>query len=849
MRLNSISRTGLPIYAAAGLVALALWASIVTGLHTAKRQDLRRADIEGRNLARSLAEHEASSVRAIDLVLSHLREDWIENGGSFAGEVEAEQEHLKREHVSGILVTDAEGRVVYSSVRGLHDRNVSARPLFKAYKVLGLRGLQINAPMFDPVSGQWTISFTRPIYDGRGRFSGVLALFVPPPALERIYDDIDLGGGASITLVRADGRIIARAHDLANSERISLAGIAGLSPDSPPEGGYTRKALSDGVERLYRYQKVPDYPLTVYVGQALRTVLAPYRAQRDGYLAAGFLGTALLLAVALLLSSRQRDKQEAERVRTRLEAQLRQSEERFRLIAETIDEVVWSIDLTGEQGFYVSPAYERIWGRPRQPLQENPTSFADSLHPEDRERVMADVAAMRKTGQRFEREYRIVLPDGSLRWIWDRGFPVRAESGEILRYVGAAQDITERVQALAALEKERRDYHAIIDAAPVMITYKDKDDRHVRVNAAFAKTVGMPAEKIIGMRTSDVVRSEAAARLVRSFDLNVIRTGRPMLGELLKSAGYRGGKEVWLLISKVPFYDADGAIAGVVSFIEDIDDRVRAEEQIRRLNEDLERRVQERTAELSAANEALQAEVGERWHAEQAALRLAERLRDMARRLGEAQEIERRRLASELHDGVCSNLAAIGLNLALLQRQLPQGDAAGAQRRLSDLIAQVDEAKVNAKDISVDLRPLLLEGRNLLSALEEYARRFEGSTGIAVQVKGGSSRRRLPAEKKIALFRIAQEALTNCAKHAQAHAVAIELDNDPDHLLLSVTDDGVGIDLAGIDGKKQGLGLLSMQERAEAIGCSWRIESMPGKGTRISVSAGAAAGRSAGSAN
>jgi len=839
MRLDKMNRSEMSIFAAAGLVALVLWAAIATGLHAARREVLARANTEGRNLARSLAEHISSSVRAIDIVLVHLQADWVDGAAPFAAHVAREEEELKRENVFQVFVAAADGRIVYSNLPGMRDSSVADRPFFKAHKEFGQSELHISAPMFYPALNQRAIAFTRPMYDSRGRFAGVIGLSVRPPGLARIYNDIDLGGGSRITLVRADGRIIASAHGLAKSARISLAGIPGLGPDDPPAGGHRAKALSDGIERLYRYQKVPDYPLTVYAGQALSTILAPYRAERTGYLAAGFLATALLLAVALLLAARQRDRENAERTRTRLEAELRRSEEQFRLIAETIDEVVWSAELTGDPALYISPAYERIWGRPRRSLQENPRSFADSLHPEDRERVMAELKDARKTGKRFDREYRVLLPDGSLRWIWDRGFPVRAETGEIVRYVGAAQDITERVQALAVLEKERRDYHAIIDAAPVMITYKDKDDRHVRVNAAFAESVGLPAEKIIGMRTSDVVRSEAAARLVRNFDLDVIRTGKPMLGQVLKSSGYRGGKEVWLLISKVPFYDADGAIAGVVSFIEDIDDRVRAEEQIRRLNEDLERRVCERTAELSAANQALQDEVAERRRAEQAALNLADRLQNMARRLGEAQEIERRRLAAELHDGVCSNLAAIGLNLALLQRQLPHSTAAGWQRRLSDVIAQIDETKDSVKDISVDLRPLLLEERGLLSALEDYARRFEGSTGIAVQVKGGNLARRLPPEKKIALFRIAQEALTNCAKHARASAVAIELDldNDTEHLLLSVTDDGVGIDLAGANGKRTGLGLLSMQERAEAIGCRWRIESMPGKGTRVSVSA------------
>jgi signal transduction histidine kinase len=290
----------------------------------------------------------------------------------------------------------------------------------------------------------------------------------------------------------------------------------------------------------------------------------------------------------------------------------------------------------------------------------------------------------------------------------------------------------------------------------------------------------------------------------------------------------------------VPDRNAAGEVAGFFALREDITGRRRAEERIRKLNEDLERRVHERTLELSAANDALQAEVKERRLAETAALNLANRLQNMARRLGEAQEVERRRLAAELHDGVCSNLAAIGLNLVLLQKQLPHSDTASALRKLSGLVALIDEAKANAKDISVDLRPLLLEDRDLLSALEEYARKFEGSTGIAVDVKGQDSGRRLPAENKIALFRIAQEALTNCAKHAQARVVAIEFNTGTDHLLLSVADDGVGIDLAGISGKKPGLGLLSMQERAEAIGGKWQIESAPGRGTRVMVSVGVA---------
>ena len=831
MRPNTVSRTGLPIFAAAGLVVLGLWVAIATALHAAKHETVARVDTEERNLARSLAEHLASSVRAIDLVLSHLRKDWSESGGSFAADVASEQENLRREHVSQVLVADADGRIAYSSSPGFAGADVSDRPFFKVHKASGARGLYISAPMLDPGLGQWTIKFTRSMYDSHGRFAGVLGLFVPPPGLERIYNDIELGAGSIITLARADGQILARSRDLARMSGVSLAATPAFAPDAASGSCYRGSARIDGIERLYCYQKVPGYPLTVFVGRALDTVLAPYRVERASYVATGILATSLLLGVALLLAFRQRDQQEAERNRARLEAELRQSEERFRLIAETIDEVVWSADIKGPRRLYVSPAYERIWGRSCRSLQENPRSFADAIHPQDRERVLS-AYAFGKTGLPFDHEYRIVLPDGELRWIWDRGFPVRAETGEVIRYIGAARDITERKRAEAALRRNEAHLRELFDAFPIGVAHADKAQRVTFANRVYRERyrsyyTGLSVREFIGERI--YAQNEPYVRRVLA--------GEAVQFELTEVGD--DGQVSTRSLRYVPDRDAAGEVTGFFALREDITERRRAEEKIRRLNEDLERRVCERTAELSAANEALQAEVRERRLAEQAALDLAERLQNMTRRLGEAQEVERRRLAAELHDGVCSNLAAIGLNLALLQRQLPHGDPASTQRRLSDLIAQIDEAKANAKDISVDLRPLLLEERDLLSALEDYARRFEDSTGIAVEVKGANLGRRLPPERKIALFRIVQEALTNCARHAQARTVAIELDYDPEHLLLSVTDDGIGIDLAGLSRKKPGLGLLSMQERAEAVGCRWRIESLPGKGTRVSVSAGA----------
>jgi PAS domain S-box-containing protein len=140
--------------------------------------------------------------------------------------------------------------------------------------------------------------------------------------------------------------------------------------------------------------------------------------------------------------------------RKRAEEALRESEERFRLIAETITEVFWTADPDIRTMLYISPGYERVWGRSLASLQKNPRSFLESIHPQDRERVLADLSAQ-KTGQPFDHEYRIIQPDGTIRWVWDRGFPARDETGRVTRYVGVAQDISEQKRAEAELQKAK----------------------------------------------------------------------------------------------------------------------------------------------------------------------------------------------------------------------------------------------------------------------------------------------------------------------------------------------------------------------------------------------------------
>jgi PAS domain S-box-containing protein len=141
--------------------------------------------------------------------------------------------------------------------------------------------------------------------------------------------------------------------------------------------------------------------------------------------------------------------------RKRSEAALRDSEARLRLIEDATDEIFWMGNPDVSQIYHISPAFERIFGRSRQSLEANPLSFIDQVHPEDRERVAADLQNQR-LGKPYEHQFRMIHPNGSTRWISNRGVPVRDAEGNLTRYVGISKDVTERVQLEDQLRQSQK---------------------------------------------------------------------------------------------------------------------------------------------------------------------------------------------------------------------------------------------------------------------------------------------------------------------------------------------------------------------------------------------------------
>ena len=220
--------------------------------------------------------------------------------------------------------------------------------------------------------------------------------------------------------------------------------------------------------------------------------------------------------------------------------------------------------------------------------------------------------------------------------------------------------------------------------------------------------------------------------------------------------------------------------------------------------------------------------------------RQREQLRALTARLAEAEEAERRRLARELHDRVGQSLTALSINLNIIGSQLPRGaSAAQARLRLADSQRLVEETVEHTRDVMADLRPAVLDDYGLLAALRWYAGRFSGHTIVDMQVEGHEFSPRLPQAIETTLFRITQEALNNVTRHAQATHATVRLEVEGDLAQLIIADDGVGFDLAAErqPGEQPAWGLISMQERAEAVGGRLRVESAPGQGTRVIVEA------------
>jgi signal transduction histidine kinase len=211
----------------------------------------------------------------------------------------------------------------------------------------------------------------------------------------------------------------------------------------------------------------------------------------------------------------------------------------------------------------------------------------------------------------------------------------------------------------------------------------------------------------------------------------------------------------------------------------------------------------------------------------------AMRMRALSRRLVEAQELERRHIARELHDEAGQALASLRFGLKRLVRDIEQG--VGLTARVAELVKRTDAVIDGLHRLAADLRPASLEHLGLEAALRQYVRSVGPKVGLAVRFKArGFGGKRLPAAVETALYRVVQEAMTNVVRHAQATRVDVLAERRGDRVIVMIEDDGVGFDPDQLPDADH-MGLIGLRERAEALGGSLTVESKDGAGTTIVV--------------
>ncbi len=429
------------------------------------------------------------------------------------------------------------------------------------------------------------------------------------------------------------------------------------------------------------------------------------------------------------------------------------------------------------------------------------TCIYDLLPSEVAQSRKARIDAVGKTGkpahfEDFRGEY----------WFDNSIYPVFDEQGKVSRLVIHAINITESKKIQESLIQSEERYRTLADASPDMIYIIDRNDTVQYVNSFGSRFLRLPVEEIIGQPRSRFFSSTTSDHQFRNIR-KVLEKGESVYAEDHNRTPERS---IWLGTWLVPLKGPSGEISGVLGVSRDITAQKQAEIEILQAQHQLEERVRERTSELTSSQN---------------------QLRQLTSQLVSAQEEERRRISRELHDEAGQAIISLQYNLAAMMNEIPESHA-GARDRVIDSIDISDKLMSQIRSLTRSLRPPVLEIGGINLSLKVYCEEVTERTGLSIDYQGEDIPG-LPDEIGISLYRFVQEALTNTLKHAHATQVTIRLGYKKKMIMLSVADNGRGLEE---NIQSDGIGLLGMEERLSLFGGSIKLHSRKGRGVRITAS-------------
>ncbi|WP_119153979.1 PAS domain S-box protein [Caldimonas tepidiphila] len=497
--------------------------------------------------------------------------------------------------------------------------------------------------------------------------------------------------------------------------------------------------------------------------------------------------------------------------RKRMETALADSERSLRLALQAGGMIAWERDLRsdvlrlrlggtepdgvlGAASGIPAPELSPAFGNG---LRASFSDFLQDLHPDDRERFLAACEDSERSGEEFNQEIRLRQPDGRIRWWKVIGRTVPDLGGRPGRTLGMGLDITREKESLERLAHNEARLAALVSSASDAIVSLDAAGRVILFNPAAERIFGMPKDEMLGASLERILPPKARERHDHNFE-RFTRTGQnPLFGKLGHLKGlHRDGHEIELEASI-----SHASVAGRSEFtaiLRDVTERIRAERE----------RAQYQ---------------GE--------------LRALTQRLLEQEKETTRRIAEHLHDDLGQTLCALRLIHESGMRRLAK-EQRSPDDWLENASALIADANRKVRQVLNDLRPVLLEEVGMQAAMEnELLQPYLAGRKPETRLEwaAGDASRRWPPQVEYAFFMIMREAYSNTLRHARAGQVWIRVSGGETSLTMSIEDDGVGT--PGLDTlvRPGHLGLVSMRERANAIGALLEMCSAPDAGTRISV--------------
>jgi PAS domain S-box-containing protein len=464
---------------------------------------------------------------------------------------------------------------------------------------------------------------------------------------------------------------------------------------------------------------------------------------------------------------------------------LRSSEEKYRLVVEHANEGI----VVTQDGFfrYINPKAAKIWGYAPEELTSRP--FIDFIHPDDRDLVM-ERHLKRIKGDSLPSflSCRIIDSEGNTKWLEINSVLItwmgRPATLAFFNNITERKRYEESLHLLWSAIQQAKDSIIITTANPVRPSAKI-----VFVNPAFTKMTGYTAEEVIGKPSLTL-----QGPMTDSLEWTKFETGSSQSKAFyLETVAFRkDGSQFNLEWQIAPLRNERGKVTHFVSIQRDITERKRAEEKFKLYQE---------------------------------------QLRSLTSELSLAEESERRRIATQIHDHIGQTLAITKIRLGALKDSCDSGHT----EPIDEIRSLIEKTIQYTKSLTFELSPPILYELGFEATIEWLSEQMQKLHYILFSCENDGKQKPLTREMSILLFQVVRELYMNIVKHSQAHQVVTHIQREGDRLVIQVEDDGIGFDSSSID-KHVTFGFFSIRERLKYLGGSLEIDTTPGKGTKITIS-------------